>query len=149
MPLREQDKHFLWSLYAAVAVIFAWKGLWDVVYLVPFFPKASIPFVALAVGSFMLVFSGLIFKEFDPLGGLSKAADKIAHQVYNHPEKKQFQIKYYDKVQKKSVTLSAEHIQKIERDALVVKHPQKKQEVFIPLHRLTEVMFKRKTYWRF
>lgn len=148
MPLREQDRHFFWSLYAAVAVIFAWKGLWDVIYLVPFIPEAAIPFYALALGSTMLVLSGAIFKEFDPLGGLSKAADKMAHQVYAHPEKHHFKVKYHDKVLKKEVVLAAEQIQKIERGALIFKH-RKGHEVFVPLHRITEVLYKGKSYWRF
>ncbi len=146
--LREQDRHFLWSLYAAVAVIFAWKGLWDIVYLFPYIPEVGIPFVALFVGSVMLVLSGVIFKEFDPLGGLSKAADKMAHQVYNHPERENFQVKYHDKSLNKDLLLPASRIQKIERGAFILKH-NKDQEIFVPLHRITEILYKGKSYWRF
>ena len=32
MLLREQDKHFLWSIYAGVAIIFVWKGIWEGAY---------------------------------------------------------------------------------------------------------------------
>ena len=97
MPLREQDRHFLWSLYSAVAIIFIWKGLWEGIYEIPYFGD---PFVFLFIGLAMLTFSGVIFREFDPLGGLEKSIDKVLHLVYNHPHKEDFQIKYYDKSRK-------------------------------------------------
>ena len=83
--LREQDKHFLWSLLAAMGIIFVWKGLWEGLYEIPYLGD---PWVALFVGLTMLTLSGLIFREFDPLGSLDKSVNKITTHVKNHPLKK-------------------------------------------------------------
>ena len=147
--LREQDKHFLASLYAAVAVIFAWKGIWEGIYIIPYLSDyIGNPFVFLFIGLTMLTFSGLIFKEFDPFGDLEKSTTKILNDVHNHPEKKQFIIKYYDKVKQKNITLNPASIIKVERGAIIVKAAGKNQEIFIPNHRVTEVLYKGKPYWR-
>ena len=159
MVLREQDKHFLSSLYIAIAVIFTWKGIWDGLYEIPFLGDLSCPsilgnlesctpLVFLFLGFAMLTISGVIFKEFDPLGGIQKAVNKTLHSVQTHQDKKNFQFKYYDKAQKKYVTIPAELVKKIEKGALVVVSPQQKQEIFIPIHRVTEVLYKGKSYWR-
>ena len=145
MPLREQDRHFLWSLYSAVAIIFIWKGLWEGIYEIPYFGD---PFVFLFIGLAMLTFWGVIFREFDPLGGLEKSIDKVLHLVYNHPHKEDFQIKYYDKSRKEHRSIGARNLKGFEKGALVLQHEHKRQEVFIPLHRVTEIMFKGKSYWR-
>lgn len=144
MVLREQDKHFLSSLYIAIAVIFTWKGIWDGIYEIPY----TNPFVFLFLGFAMLTFSGAIFKEFDPLGGIQKAVQKTLHSVQVHHDKKNFEFKYYDKAQKKDVKIPAKWVKKIEKGALVAVPPHQKQELFIPMHRVTEVLYKGKQYWR-
>jgi hypothetical protein len=145
MVLREQDRHFLWSLTAALGVILVWKGLWEGWYEIPIVGNE---WVALAIGFALLTFSGVIFKEFDPLGSLDKSVTKIAHFVQGHPQKNLFQIKYHDKILKKDITLKAERIKHVERGSLVIEHEKGGQEVFIPLHRLREVIFKGQTYWK-
>jgi len=145
MVLREQDKHFLASLYAAMAVIFAWKGIWEGIYEIPYIGD---PFVFLFIGFAMLTFSGLIFKEFDPLGNMQKATLRILRSVHANSGKENFTVKYYDKKRKKHITLSAKRIRKIEKGALVVMHHDKREEIFIPLHRVTEILYKGEKYWR-
>jgi len=144
LKLREQDKHFLWSLAAAVGVIFVWKGLWEGLYEIPYFGD---PWVALFVGLTMITLSGLIFKEFDPLGNLDKSAKKIVAQVKKHPQRKEFRVKYYDRISKKNLSVNADDIRDIERSSLIVRHKDNK-EMFIPTHRIVEVTHKGKTYWR-
>ncbi|MBI4151404.1 DUF504 domain-containing protein [Candidatus Woesearchaeota archaeon] len=146
MPLREQDKHFLSSLYSAAAVIFVWKGLWEGLYEIPYLGDA---FVALFIGFTMLVFSGLIFKEFDPLGGLEQAITKKMEVVISSSEKKNFEVKYHDSVLKKDLTIPAKYVHRIEEAGMVVVDPVKKNELFIPLHRVTEILYNGKRYWRF
>src|SRR3989344_9516684 len=162
MALREQDKHFLSSLYIAVAIIFTWKGIWEGIYEIPFIGSLSCPdkvvslfgledcssLVFFFMGFSMLIFSGAIFKEFDPLGEIQKAVYKTMHSIQAHHDKKNFEFQYYDKTQKKSVKIPAKWVKKIEKGALVVVSPQQKQEIFIPLHRVTEVLYKGKRYWR-
>jgi len=147
MILREQDKHFLWSIYSAVAIIMVWKGMWEGAYeVVPEF--LADPFIFLFLGFLMLTFSGLIFKEFDPLGGVEKSVQKIINTVHNHPNKSKFQMKYYDKSQKKFFTISVDKIIKVEKGALVVRHDNKNQELFIPIHRVSEILYQGKEYWK-
>lgn len=162
MVLREQDKHFLSSLYIAIALIFTWKGIWEGIYEIPFIGSLKCPptavnifgledcsaLVFLFIGFSMLIFSGAIFKEFDPLGGIQKAVNKTLHSIHTHQDKKDFEFKYYDKSQKKYVIIPAKWVTKIEKEALVVAMPGKKQEFFIPVHRVTEVLYKGKSYWR-
>ena len=148
MVLREQDKHFLWSLYAAVAVIFVWKGLWEGIYEIPYISKyIGNPWVFLFMGLAMLTFSGVIFKEFDPLGGVEKAVSKIMHFIQNHPHKEDFTIKYFDKNKKQQKSFSGNQLVGFEKGTLLIKHPHG-QEIFVPAHRLTEVLYQGKPYWR-
>lgn len=141
--MREQDRHFLWSLYAAVAIIFLWKGIWDGIYLIPYLGD---PFVFLFIGLALLTFTGVIFKEFDPLGGVEKATTKIINHVHHHPRKHEFMLKYQDRVQGKERMIPVTAIKGIEKRALVVE--MKGSELFIPLQRITEIQHQGKTYWR-
>lgn len=145
MVLREQDRHFLWSLYSAIAIIFAWKGLWEGLYEIPYIGHA---FVFLFIGFAMLTFSGVIFREFDPLGGVEKAIVKTLHTIDHHPHKNKFQIKYRDQLQKKDILISAMQIKNIEKNTLVIQDSSKKKEIFIPAHRITEVLYNGEVYWR-
>lgn len=145
MALREQDKHFLASLYSAAAIIFVWKGLWEGLYELPYIGDA---FVALFVGFTMLIFSGLIFKEFDPLGGLEQAVLKKLEIVIHSPEKGNFEVRYNDKMLKKELSIPAKYVHKIEEAGMIVVDPIKKSELFIPLHRVTEILYNGKRYWR-
>src|SRR3990167_6777661 len=130
MVLREQDKHFLSSLYIAIAIIFTWKGIWDGLYEIPFLGQLSCPsfisletytpLVFLFIGFAMLTLSGAIFKEFDPLGGIQKAVNTTLHSIHIHHDKKNFQFQYYDKTQKKYIRIPAPWVKKIEKGALVV-----------------------------
>ncbi|MDO8656621.1 MAG: hypothetical protein Q7K45_05260 [Nanoarchaeota archaeon] len=153
MVLREQDKHFLWSLYAVVSIIFVWKGLWEGVYALPYiceYRNSAIcdPFVFLFIGFTMLTLSGAIFKEFDPLGGVEAAVNKIIHFVQNHPRKAEFDITYHDKNQKKDITVNAEFLKGMEKGVIVIEDQVKKQEFFIPIHRIKEILQNGKVYWR-
>ncbi len=149
MVLREEDKHFLSSLYIAVAIIFTWKGIWEGIYKINLhLPEPAYPFVFFFLGFAMLILSGAIFKEFDPLGGIQKAVYTTLHTIQMHHDKKNFQFKYYDKEQKKYVIIPATWVKKIEKGALVAVPPHQKQELFIPIHRVKEVLYKGKRYWR-
>jgi len=143
--MREQDRHFLWSLYAAIAIILAWKGIWEGLREIPYIGD---PLMLLFIGFAMLTFSGIIFKEFDPLGSLEKAVHKVILQVYNHPLREEFKIKYHDKVQKKDVFIPAGLLKNVEKNTLVFKHATDNKEVFIPINRVIEVYRRGKLYWR-
>lgn len=143
MLMREQDKHFLLSIFMAMGVIFVWKGLWEGIYEIPHIGNE---WVILFIGFAVLTFSGLIFREFDPLGNLEKSIRKAIFQVKNDPKKHQFKIKYYDKNKKKHLTIEAKHVDSIEKGSMIIKQDGK--EVFIPLHRIEEIVRGGKTHWR-
>lgn len=158
--LREQDKHFLASLYAAAGVIFAWKGVWEGIYEIPVIGGFSCPnfailanmegcssLVFLFIGFAMLTLSGSIFSEFDPLGGIEKAVQKRLKEIINHPQKVSFSIIYHDKFQKKDVVVPADKIIAVEESTIVLS--QGKNEVFIPTHRLKSIQLNGEDYWRF
>lgn len=153
MVFREQDKHFLWSIFAGAGVILAWRGIWEgLLYYVPEeilgLPYLADPWVFLFIGLAMLTFSGMIFKEFDPLGGVEKSVQKVIHFVHNAPNKNEFTIKYHDKEQKKDLLFKADELKHIEKNTLVIEQPNSSQELFVPLHRVTEVIRNGKVYWR-
>ena len=144
--LREQDKHFLWSLFVAVGVIMVWKGLWEGLYEIPYLGDA---WVALFIGLTMLTLSGIIFKEFDPLGNLDKSAKSMIKLITTHPDRKHFMLKYHDNHLKKDITFNASDIRGVEKDSIVLNVDGKKsKEVFIPAHRVNEIVHQGKTYWR-
>ena len=143
--MREQDKHFLWSIYVAIGVILIWKGIWEGLREIPYLGD---PFALLFIGFAMLTVSGLIFKEFDPLGGLDKAATKVLSYVHNNVHAAEYEVKYHDKAQKKDLALKGNTIKNIEKGHLVIKHPTKNQEIFIPIDRVTEIVHQGKPYWR-
>ena len=146
MILREQDKHFLWSLFVAIGVIFVWKGLWEGLYEIPYLGDS---WVALSLGLSMLTFSGLIFKEFDPLGNLDKSIKKMLRIVVSHPHRQQFKLKYHDEHLKKDILINASEIASIEKQSIILKRGKGvKQEFFIPGHRVTEIVHQGKTFWR-
>lgn len=145
MVLREQDKHFIASLYIALGVVFTWKGLWDGFYEIPYIAS---PWVFLFLGFAMLTISGVIFNEFDPFGGVEKAVQQVMRGMQAHRDKENFTLQYIDQAQKQKVTIPGSWLKKIEKGTLVIVPPQQKKEVFVPLHRISEVYYKGKLQWR-
>jgi len=143
MKMRETDKHFLLSLYMAVAIIMLWKGIWEGVGYLPILENA---WVDTFLGLAMLTFSGAIFREFDPLGGIEKGVINTVHYVHNHPKRHEFRIHYFDNVKKKLVKLNAKDIKHIEKNFIVVHEGGK--ELFIPVHRIRSVHRKGEIIWR-
>ena len=141
--MRESDKHFLISMFAATGIIMFWKGIWEGVGSLPLLEN---PWVSLFVGAVILTFSGIILKEFDPLGGLEKSVMKAISSVHTSPKKKEYTIKYYDKKQKKTRELSAENLKKVEKNVIILHVKGKEQ--FIPVHRIRSIHRKGKTVWK-
>ncbi|MBU0460011.1 MAG: DUF504 domain-containing protein [Nanoarchaeota archaeon] len=143
--MREQDRHFLLSILMAIGIILVWKGLWEGLYEVPYLGN---PWVALFIGFALLTFSGLIFKEFDPLGNVEKSITKNLNFVKNHPKKHLFEIHYKDKSSKKNVIIKGHQIKGFEKNTLVLKDAKKKEEFFIPFHRIDVIKHQGKVHWR-
>lgn len=144
MVLREQDKHFLWSIFAGVAIILFWKGIWEGIGSLPLLEN---PWVSLFVGFTMLTFSGIIFKELDPLGSLEKSTQKVMQFIAGHPKKQEFHIVYRDRTKKQDVVIKANKLKEIEKNLLVIVEKDG-SEFFVPMHRIKEIRHKGKPYWR-
>ena len=68
-------------------------------------------------------------------------------KIQNHPAKHEFDIKYHDKLKQKIFTLKAHNLTKIEKGFLVFSD-EGKQETFVPLHRIREVLHKGAPHWK-
>jgi len=141
--LRESDKHFILSLFAATGIIMFWRGLWEIMADVPILED---PLVDLVAGLTLLAFSGILFKEFDPTGGIENSSINMIHTVNHHPKRHEFSIKYYDKAKKQEIEISAKHIKSIEKNNLLVHSKGKEQ--FIPIHRIRSIHRKGVVVWR-
>jgi len=141
--MSESDKHFLWSLAGATGVILFWKGIWEGVGGLPIIAS---PWVSLFLGLVILTFSGLIFREFDPLGGIEKGVLKVLSDVQHHPKKHEFHIIYFDSIQKKNVKFMASDIRHIEKNSMSVH--EKGREIFIPIHRVLEIHRNGEIVWK-
>jgi len=149
MLLRESDKHFLWSLLGAFGIILFWRGIWasiDAFGEIPGVEWLATPALSFFIGLVILTFSGLIFQQFDPLGGLEKGTITMLHNIHTHPRKKEFTVTYYDKLQKKEIHIKAENIKRFEKNVLGIHEGGR--EIFIPLHRVRAVHQKGKEVWR-
>ncbi|PIN87016.1 hypothetical protein COV19_01705 [Candidatus Woesearchaeota archaeon CG10_big_fil_rev_8_21_14_0_10_44_13] len=142
--LRESDKHFLWSLIGAIGIILFWRGIWGGIDILP--SPLDRPELSFFLGLAILTFSGLIFKEFDPLGGLEKGVIDVLHMIQSHPEKKDYMITYHDKLNKKDVNIRADDIKQFEKSMLLIHEGGK--EIFIPLHRIKSIHKKGEVIWR-
>jgi len=142
--LRESDKHFLWSLLGATGIIFFWRGIWEGFGALPILEE---PFVSLFIGLAILTFSGIILKEFDPLGGLEQGTLKILNSVQAHPQRNEFRIRYLDKVRKKEIEFKAAQIRRIEKNIIHIH--ERGKEIFIPIHRVRAIHRNGKRVWRF
>ena len=147
--LRESDKHFLWSLLGAIGIVLFWRGIWSGIDLLGELPRwiwVSHPSLSLFVGLAILTFSGMIFREFDPLGGIEKGVTDALNKVQTHPQKKEFSIIYYDNVRKKDIHVNADDIKNLEKSMLLIHEGGR--EVFIPLHRVKAIHRGEKIIWR-
>lgn len=144
MDLAQKIKQYFWSIFGAIGIIAFWAGVWDGIGGLPFLQS---PWISLLVGMAMLTFSGLIYKQFSPLEEMEKSVNDALHQVHIHPQKEEFHIKFHDRMLKKDVLMKAEHLRNIEKGFLVFAEKSGK-EIFVPVHRVTEVLRKNKLFWK-
>jgi len=137
-------KKYFWFVFGIMGVVFFWVGIWDGIGSLPYL---SNPPISLAVGLLMFSVSKLIFKDADIFGGEEKKeVQKIIQKVRRHPKKHEFHIKYEDKIKNKEVILKFSKLDDVEKEFLVFL--EKGKEIFVPLHRVTEITHKKKTHWK-
>ena len=129
---------YFWAILGVLGVVLFWAGTWDGLGTLPYLEH---PLISLIVGLSILILSGLIFKEFDPLGKKDSGKILTAHKLHRHPKKHQFHVKYFDKVRKTHITINATKLKRIEKEAyLVFEHEGK--EFFLPIHRVKDILHK-------
>ena len=141
---RESLKHYFWAGFGVLGIVCFWAGVWDGVGYLPYLEN---PLVSLLVGIIILAASGLFLKELDPMKEEERKKHRIMHEMHHHKEKHLFKIKYHDKISKTEKIMEAGMLKKIEKGFLVFAAKGGK-ELFIPIHRVTEVMHKEKSYWK-
>jgi uncharacterized protein (UPF0248 family) len=144
MITAEKMKLYFWYMFGVVGIVFFWAGVWDGIGNLSYLQN---PWISLLVGILMLTLSGLFFKGENSFWGAEKTAETILHKVHKHPQKQEFHIKYHDRLKRKDVAINAGGLQRIEKGFLVILQ-RGKTEIFIPIHRVTEVLHKGKTHWK-
>lgn len=127
-------------MFGMIGVVFFWAGVWDGIGYLPYLEN---PWLSIVIGGAMLTLSQFIFKDPDPNLKVQRKTNAILHKVSKHPNKHEFHIKYYDKSKKKHFVIKGNHMEDIEKGFLLMY--QKGKEIFIPLHRVKEVLHKGKT----
>ena len=143
MVAAEDIKKYFWYVFGTIGVVFFWAGVWDGLGNLWLLQNAIISFV---VGFTLLGLSGVIFKDANPLWETEKPVKSEAKKVHRHPQKQEFHFKYNDHVKNKELLLHAQKLQRVEKEFLVFL--DKGKEVFVPLHRITEILHKGKTHWK-
>ncbi len=138
-----QIRQYFWYLFGIMGVVFFWAGVWDGLGSLPYI---SNPWISLLIGVVMLTLSGFIFKGTSPIFGGEKTALSELRKVHSHPRKHEFHIRYKDRIQRKEVLLQANTLKDIEKEFLVFLQGNK--EMFVPVHRVTEILHKGKRHWK-
>lgn len=139
----EKIKKYFWYIFGLIGVVFFWAGVWDGLGNLSYLQN---PLISLLAGVIMLTLSGFIFKEANPFWGKEKAVMAALQKVHTHPQKHEFHIKYHDGMKKKEIPIQATNLKAIEKDFLVFL--EKGKEIFIPTHRVKEILHKGKTHWK-
>ncbi len=136
-------KTYFWYVFGILGVVLFWIGVWDGVGGLPYLTN---PWISMAIGLVMFAFSKKLFKEGGLLAGEKKPVEEILHQVRLHPQKQEFHIKYLDHFKKKHLFLHGKKLHRLEKGFAVFIDEGK--ELFVPMHRVVEVLQKGKTHWK-
>lgn len=135
--LIQKSKQYFWSIFSAIGIVFFWAGVLDGIGSLPYIDN---PLSNLIIGITLLATSGYLFQQFSPLDTLESSIKNVLHQVQFHPNKEKFNLAYHDKLKNKYIFIKGNQINKVEKNHLIIKHPQGK-ELFIPLHRIKEIRY--------
>ena len=136
-------KHYFWSLFGVLGIVLFWAGIWDGIGTLPYLEN---PWISLLFGLTILLSSSVIFSEFDPFKS-SRHVNSVMHKIHRHPRKHEFLIKYFDKFKNKHLEISAKHLKDIEKNSFLIL-TKAGEEIFIPVHRIKEVLHQGKKYWK-
>lgn len=140
MVTKEDMQRYFWYFFGVMGVVFFWTGVWDGVGTLPYLES---PLLSLIVGILMLMVAGFV-KGSEALNKAEQTAHKVLQEIHIHPKKHEFHIKYQDKMKNKELVFRADKLHRIEKGFLVMLKEGK--EIFLPIHRVTEVLHKGKSY---
>ncbi len=135
-------KQYFWYVFGIMGVVFFWVGVWDGIGSLPYIQTYWISILA---GLGMLALSGFIFRG-NPLWGRGDKIESVLHRVHSHPQKHEFHIKYLDKLGNKEILVNMGKVKKIEKGFMVIV--EQGRELFVPPHRITEILHQGKTHWK-
>ncbi len=141
MPTREDMQRYFWYFFGVLGVVLFWAGVWDGVGNIAFLKN---PLLSLIIGLILLFIGGIIRKT-DNADQQELLAHNVLKEVHHHPQKQEFHVKYFDKMNKKEVLIGGEQLHRLEKGFLVLLEKGGK-ELFVPIHRVTEVLHNGKTY---
>jgi len=140
-----QIRQYFWYIFGVMGVVFFWTGIWDGVGNVSYLVN---PLVSLGLGLFLFAISGFIFRGDNPFMEKENKVNSVLHHVHTHPRKGEFNVKYLDKISNKHITLEAKNLKRIENGFLVFLDKGQK-EIFVPVHRVREIIHQGKSFWRY
>ena len=144
MHINDSDKHYLFSLLYASGIILFWRGIWEAIAQVPIIGNV---FVSLFLGLLIITLTGVIYKEFDPIGQKLNNVTRLLHDIMNEAKQgKKYEIHYYDHVSKKHQIVHAHRIKSIEHNYIILE--EKGKELFIPIHRISRIHHQGKVVWQ-
>ena len=141
MISREDMQRYFWYFFGVLGVVLFWAGVWDGIGNLSFLKN---PFFSLILGLSLLCLGGIIRKT-DNIDQQELLAHKVLREIHHHPQKHEFHVKYLDKFRKEEVIIAAQQLQRIEKGFLVLLEKGGK-ELFIPIHRVTEVLHRGKIF---
>lgn len=141
MITREDTQRYFWYFFVVLGVILFWTGVLDGVGKVGYLKN---PLVSLFLGTVMLLIGGIVRKT-DNVNQQELVAHNVLREIHHHPLKHEFHVKYYDKMKQKEVLIGGTQLHRLEKGFMVLLEEGGK-ELFIPIHRVTEVLHQGKTY---
>ncbi|HLC70700.1 MAG TPA: RNA repair domain-containing protein [Candidatus Nanoarchaeia archaeon] len=141
MPTREDMQRYFWYFFGVLGVVLFWAGVWDGVGNISFLKN---PLLSLIIG-LILLFVGGIIRKTDNVDQQELVAHNLLREIHHHPQRHEFHVKYFDKFRKEEMIIAAQQLQRIEKGFLVLLEKGGK-ELFVPIHRVTEVLHNGKTY---
>lgn len=140
----DEIKRYSWFTFGILGVVFFWTGVWDGIGGLPYLNN---PLISLLIGIFLLGISKSVLRGADPFwGGEDNRTASAIQKVKKHKLSHEFDIKFKDKHKHRMQSIKANKLKEIEKGFMVLVDEGK--EIFIPLHKVTEISHKGKTHWK-
>jgi len=144
MITQEKFNQYFWYLFGVIAVVFFWAGIWDGLGNISYLQN---PLISLFAGLFLLGLSRIIFRDANPFGSEGDhPAHPIIRKIKKSDEKHHYDIQYKDQSKSRDLSINAKNLHKIEKNFMIFHEGER--EIFIPLKKVTQVLYKGKKHWQ-